>query len=1485
VTPELWQKVRQTLDALLVLEPGPRAQQLAQLRRDEPTLAAEVDSLLGRRDTPHSGEHDSGGDRPAPTTREGDRQRPAGPTATEPLTHIGLYSLQEKVGQGGMGIVWRARDRLFRRSLAVKVLAEQHTSNSELRRRFVEEAQLMGQLQHPGIPPVHDLGELPDGRPYFAMKLIKGKTLAALLKERTGPDQEQPRLLAIFEQVCQTLAYAHAQRILHRDLKPSNIMVGAFGEVQVMDWGLAKLLGSAGEKTEQAVAPASTIYTVRTDEPDTATQTGQALGTPAYMAPEQARGETGLLDERCDVFGLGAILCEILTGQPAFIGRNTKEVLHSAQEGDTTVALTRLEKSGADRELVQLARRCLAADRHDRPAHAGAVAQALTDHLAQVRERLRQAELERKAAEVRAAEERKRRRVAFRLGSVIALLVLVLGVAGWWMDRSRTRAQQEEEERQARGRQAVESLFEQVDLALAGGKADRAEPALRLVRQRLADLDADDLKQRLVESEKDLVMLRELERLFFRRWLVMQQVVLEQLQSGQREGVLTKAPARAAAGFAPLTSRAELRQEYAAAFARHGLPLGHAPGTEWFQSVHKSRIQKALIDALDQWFLLEPESAALLAALNALDRPHAAARQLVAERAAGKQPGTEPARIDGERHEPTAVLYLSELLPDEQAITLLAKTIERLPDDYRLLTVLVYRLLLSEPTRAAEAVGYARAAHALQPKNAFACLLVAVVLSEDHQWDEAIAHAQQAIELDPGSADAHSYIGYCYNEKGDYAQAIPHLKMAIKLDPKHIRAHNNLGYSYRMKGDHDLAIAYLLKAIQLDPNYALAHGNLGLVYTNDGDHDQALLHLKKAVELDPKNATSQSNVGFVYNNKEQYDQAIPCLEEAIKLDPKNAFAHNNLGFSYMNQGKAEQAIVLLKKAVELDPKNVPAHGNLGNAYCKIGKYDEALLHLKRAIEIDPKNPKVRSSLGFAYNEKGDYDQAIPHLEKAIALDATNSQAHNNLGYSYRMKGDHDRAIVSLQKAIELDPRNALAYGNLGLVYSNKGDYDQALLHLKKAVELDPKNAQSQCNVGFVYNNKAEFDQAIPYLEKAIALDPANSQAHNNLGYSYRMKGDHDRAIASLQKAIELDPRNAQAHGNLGLVHSNKGDYDQALPHLKKAVALEPKNAASHSNVGFVYNNKGEYDRAVPYLKHAIELDPSHALAHNNLGFSYRMKGDCDRAIACFKKALELDPKNTYLPANLGLAYRMKGEHEQAIAQLKKAIELDPKNANTHENYGVALFEAGRLTAARDVFLQALELTAANSPQVQARQKALKALDALVKLEPRLEDIVKCQLKPRDYLEAFQFGRLCRVQQYVAAASRLYEQALTLEPAIAKKLLPGDVLALARTNVLAGAGQGNDPPPQAERPAYRARALPWLRQYLKVHQLALEKNPNNFRYIVQQNIRLLLQHHDFASVHPTTLDNLPEDERQQWQTFWKDVQMLLERADASADNGR
>src|SRR5262245_24263547 len=168
-----------------------------------------------------------------------EEQNSATPSASSLPSRVGRYEVLEEIAHGGMGAIFRVRDPDLGRTLAMKVLLDQHGQRPDLARRFLEEAQIGGQLQHPGLVPVHELGRLPDQRPFFTMKLVKGRTLAELLKERSSPADDLPRLLGIFEQVCQTVAYTHSRGVVHRDLKPQNVMVGAFGEVQVMDWGLA----------------------------------------------------------------------------------------------------------------------------------------------------------------------------------------------------------------------------------------------------------------------------------------------------------------------------------------------------------------------------------------------------------------------------------------------------------------------------------------------------------------------------------------------------------------------------------------------------------------------------------------------------------------------------------------------------------------------------------------------------------------------------------------------------------------------------------------------------------------------------------------------------------------------------------------------------------------------------------------------------------------------------------------------------------------------------------------------------------------------------------------------------------------------------------------------------------------------------------------------------------------------------------------------
>jgi hypothetical protein len=299
------------------------------------------------------------------------------------------YRFEAFLGRGGMGEVWRGNDTMLAREVALKVLRERVFAGGGFRARFEEEARNVSRLEHPSIVPVYDLGELPDGRPFFVMRLIYGQTLAEMLAARATPAEDLPRWIQVFERVCAAVAFAHARDLIHRDLKPSNVMLGEFGEVLVMDWGIAKALGARRQPATAPptpILPSPSVGGATTGQEGQETLPGQAKGTPAFMAPEQARGDASRIGKASDVFGLGGILCVTLTGQPPYT--QAQQVL----AGDVSEAFARLDGCGADAELIGLAKACLAPALEARPANAAEVAGRLKRYRDEVAARQAQAE-------------------------------------------------------------------------------------------------------------------------------------------------------------------------------------------------------------------------------------------------------------------------------------------------------------------------------------------------------------------------------------------------------------------------------------------------------------------------------------------------------------------------------------------------------------------------------------------------------------------------------------------------------------------------------------------------------------------------------------------------------------------------------------------------------------------------------------------------------------------------------------------------------------------------------------------------------------------------------------------------------------------------------------------------------------------------------------------------------------------------------------
>ena len=281
------------------------------------------------------------------------------------ISFAARYEDKASLGQGGMGEVRLCRDVYIGRDVALKTLRRDGVRRADPHGRFEREARLQGQLEHPSIVPLYDVGFAPDGAPYFTMKRVRGHTFKQILRGLSSGDPAFApftlrRRLAAFNQACLAVAYAHAHGVIHRDLKPANVILGDFGEVYVLDWGIAKVVG----EVDAAVAPGDDV-----PAKDDATAEGSVLGTPGYMSPEMIRGENATLDARSDVYALGALLFALVTLRPLHERAPASTLLQRTLEG-VDARPSRRFPNGRDLspELDRICAKATALDREERYA-------------------------------------------------------------------------------------------------------------------------------------------------------------------------------------------------------------------------------------------------------------------------------------------------------------------------------------------------------------------------------------------------------------------------------------------------------------------------------------------------------------------------------------------------------------------------------------------------------------------------------------------------------------------------------------------------------------------------------------------------------------------------------------------------------------------------------------------------------------------------------------------------------------------------------------------------------------------------------------------------------------------------------------------------------------------------------------------------------------------------------------------------------------
>jgi Tfp pilus assembly protein PilF len=825
---------------------------------------------------------------------------------------------------------------------------------------------------------------------------LRSRTLADLLAEPPDPHHPRARWLRLFEAVAKELGYAHLRGVSHGDLKPTNVLVGAFDEVRVINW-----------------------------PPDRPPAAGDDPAGPGH------------LDRGADVFALGAILCEILTGRPPGPGVTAG----GSAPDQLAEALDRLDRSGADPGLTALARDCLAPDPVDRPADAGAVAEALADYQSAWEERARHAEARLAAARARS------RWGAVGLG---AGLLLVLGLAGgWWLslDRAGRRAEADREEVEQRAQAergeaeraaAAEAALPAVAAARDAGRWAEARAALARAERGLGTGGPEDLRRRLRESWTDLE-------------------IAEDLESARLRGAEPRGP----------SDPAGVHEGFAAAFARHGL-TDDLPPEELAARVRGSGAREALVAALDDWWPLHPDPAARARLRAAADRAdpdgwraelrkalaagdRAALERLAADRAAEDQPAAALARL---------ARALGAGRGDAAAEALLRRARRKYPADFWVHNLLG-RCLAARPA-APEAEGCYRSALALRPESAGAHYdLGRLLAGQPKRAAEAESELRESARLRPDLAEVRNALGELLaGQPGRAGEAHDELREALRLRPEFPEAQYNVG---RLLADQPgwarEAEAAYREALRLRPEFPEAHYRLGLLLqTQPGRSNEAEEEFRAAVRQRPGFAEAHNSLGVLLARRPgREEEAEAEFRQAIEHRPDLVEAHNNLGLLLSHKpGQEAEAEGEFRRAITLKPDDAVAHGNLGMLLSRQpGKAAEAEAECRHAITLWPDYAEAHCNLGLLLSRQpGKAAAAEAECRHAITLKPDLAEAHYNLGLLLsRQPGKAAAAEAEYGQAIRVWPDYPEAHCNLGQLLRERGRFAEALAELRRGHQL------------------------------------------------------------------------------------------------------------------------------------------------------------------------------------------------------------------------------------------------------------------------------------------------------------------------------------------------------------------------------------------------------------------------------------------------
>jgi tetratricopeptide (TPR) repeat protein/tRNA A-37 threonylcarbamoyl transferase component Bud32 len=1025
------------------------------------------------------------------------------------------YKLLEELGRGGMGVVYKARQLKLNRVVALKmVLAGAHADAHHLA-RFQSEAEAVAQLQHPAIVQIFEVGEH-EGLPFFSLEFVDGGSLA----QKIGGKPQPPREAAvILEQVATAMAAAHQRGIIHRDLKPANVLLTADGSPKVTDFGLAKRLEGASDLT----------------------RSGTLMGSPSYMAPEQARGEVHLIGPASDLYALGAVLYEQLTGRPPFVGTSVVETLYQVREQEP-VPPSRLQPT-VPRDLETICLKCLQKEPYKR--YAGC--EALTDDLHRFL-----SGLPIKARPVGRAERlwrwcRRNPRTAGLTGAVavlcccVAVSLLAFGV------QLRRQGQAVAETRTTAG-----ARLEQATAAVAIGNYRRAQDLLEGFDPLLAtSAGLEDLRADWLRLKQQVGVYAEFSKLLDDARFACRFGSRSQKEQGRqycRELIalydqIAQGTGRAAAGLPPLDPEHQrlFQEDVFEAFLVASLVEQELAAGEG-EPAHRQAARQAI-----DW-------------LNRAEQVLPGTRVLYVNRAScwGKLGNQEADRADVERAKaiaPTSVVdhfwhgFAEHVRGDEALASGNAKEAQ---DSYR-----------------RELAEYA-AVLQLRPEHFWA----------NFNW--AVCHARLG-EL--GAAGGN-----------DLYDALVGFTACIRLRSDFPWPYNNRGIVHLRLGEYEQAVRDCTAALEHNAQYAEAYANRGVAYRGQGKNDLALHDFDEAIRVKSDCAPAYLERAELYRALHRYPEAVRDYDRLVNLDTDKVKVYRKRAETYQQMNRGREAIEDYTKVVALRPRDAAAYFARGTLHYLRGDYALARDDYSQVIELAPKAADAyRNRAIVNWFHLKDFDKALADFDEVAKLLPREAEPYRCLGVIYLGRREYDRALRSLRQALDRQPGYPEAIWARAQVYLWQGKLQDALREINPVAEHLPAGMPETFNVrGDIYRALGRLREAAADYRAVIKRKPDDAAAYVGLALVLARQGRPDESAKCYDQMVAADPQSATKLLLRAAFRRDRREFDAGLADCDRAARREPKSVLPELARASIEAARGQHheavERAARALRHAPKND-------------------------------------------------------------------------------------------------------------------------------------------------------------------------------------------------------------------------------------------------------------------------------------------------------